>query len=270
MINRWIITGDTHGRTETRLKNIELNYKLTSMESVGVIILGDAGINYYLNNTDKKWKKVINNLGIYVYCVRGNHEARPQDIEGMTILDDENVGNFVLYEPNYPYIRYFLDGASYNLVDGDKTHKALVLGGAYSVDKHWRLQNGATWFSNEQLSQEEMRKIESVWDGCEFDLILSHTCPISWQPTDLFLGFIDQSQVDNSMEKWMEEFKDKIKWDAWLFGHYHDDRIVRPHVEMYFNDYEDLSEIVGRWHRYDESGELDWWLKKDPNFYMGV
>ena len=241
MINHWILTGDTHGgaQTQIRIDNLLRNSNINK-ETTGVIILGDAGLNYYLNKTDAKWKKILNNYGIYIYCVRGNHEARPAFVEGMVLLEDENVQNCVWYEPKYPYIRYFLDGASYNLVDGDKTYKALVLGGAYSVDKHWRLQNGATWFSNEQLSQEEMRKIEGVWDGCEFDLILSHTCPISWQPIDLFLGFIDQSKVDNSMEKWMEKFKDKIKWGTWLFGHYHDDKYLGNNFTIFLNSIEEI------------------------------
>jgi 3-oxoacid CoA-transferase subunit A len=98
--------------------------------------------------------------------------------------------------------------------------------------------------------------------------VLSHTCPISWEPTDLFLNCIDQSTVDKSTEVWMEKIKDIFKWQIWCFGHFHADRIERPHVEMFFNDIEELDAVWLRWHKYRTDGELDWWLDKSPNFYM--
>ena len=36
---------------------------------------------------------------------------------------------------------------------------------------------------------------------------------------------------------------------------------------MYYNDIEELDIIIERWKRYDETGKLDWWLHKGPNFY---
>ena len=35
-------------------------------------------------------------------------------------------------------------------------------------------------------------------------------------------------------------------------------------------EFEDLEDIKARWARYSETNELDWWLPKSPNFYMGV
>lgn len=54
MIKRWIITGDTHGQVESRLSKIIYNMDGIIPEETAVIILGDAGINYYLNKTDRK------------------------------------------------------------------------------------------------------------------------------------------------------------------------------------------------------------------------
>ena len=68
------------------------------------------------------------------------------------------------------------------------------------------------------------------------------------------------------MEHWLDEVRESIAWRYWLFGHFHADRIERPYVEQYFNDIEELDEIVKRWKRYDETGELDWYLVKSPNF----
>jgi hypothetical protein len=83
----------------------------------------------------------------------------------------------------------------------------------------------------------------------------------------LFLASIDQSKVDKSTEIFLEEMKDELDWSVWLFGHHHDDRLVRPHVEMFYNDIDKLDDIMENWQKYDKTGQVDWWLKKDPWFY---
>ena len=116
------------------------------------------------------------------------------------------------------------------------------------------------------LTTDEMNKIDSEVNGQYFDLILTHTCPISNEPTDLFLNFIDQSMVDKSMEQFLEKIKNNVLWDVWLFGHYHADRIEAPGMEMFFTDYQDLKEIMKRWAEYRQTNTIDWWLSTKPDF----
>lgn len=171
-------------------------------------------------------------------------------------------------ENNFPYIRYFVDGISY-MIDGKKT---LVIGGAYSVDKYYRLakfHKDATWtgwFENEQLSGQERELIQSFVEGESYDIVLTHTCPRSWQPTDLFLHGIDQTTVDNSTEDWLDELKNKISWNIFLWGHYHKDRIERPHCEMYFQDIEDLTTIWDRWNKNISFNNFS--REKSPYYYF--
>jgi 3-oxoacid CoA-transferase subunit A len=103
-----------------------------------------------------------------------------------------------------------------------------------------------------------------------FDLVLSHTCPYRYRPTDLFLPFIDQSAVDTTMERWMDELHDHIRFKTWLWAHYHADRVEAPHCEIMMHEVQSLEDIEARWHRYVETGELDWWLPKSPVFYQFV
>ena len=275
MIQNYFITGDKHGNFHTILQN-----ELVKNPDNAVVILGDDGLNFSLNKYDDRLKKEISqNSSCVWYCVRGNHGARPQDVEGYKLIHDDDVNGEVYVQDEYPNIRFFKDWGKYQL--GEYT--VAVIGGAYSVDKWWRLQRAniqtkidkdyfnpkkTGWFYNEQLSTDEMVQAMHELSGAQYDFVFSHTCPYSLMPTDLFLSFIDQSTVDNSMEKWMEELKDKFDWNIWLFGHYHADRLERPHVEMYYNDLESLDTIFYRWEHYDCTEELDWWLNKSPNFYM--
>lgn len=272
-------TGDMHGGVATisRIGNIQRNMPEYKPEETIIVILGDAGLNFWLNNTDKKYKKLLNAMNYHIYCIRGNHEQRPELIEGMTLVNDENVNNVVYMEEAFPNIRYFVDGKIYNLLG----YKCLVVGGAYSVDKWYRLARTGYardeaeiadpkkcgWFKDECLTAAEMAAIMQEVKGESVDFVLSHTCPLSWEPTDLFLNGINQSTVDKSMEVWLDELKKNINWKYWLFGHYHADRIERPHVEQFYQEYEDIESIIARWDKYDKTGELDLWLPKSPAFY---
>lgn len=274
---KWMLTGDCHG-VFIRFDNLPKD------EEIGMIILGDAGVNFYLNKTDDRKKKEIceNYSNITFYCVRGNHECRPQGLSDIEKIFDENVHGVVYYQSKYPNIRYFLDYGLYDIGG----YSCYVIGGAYSVDKYWRLMRaGLTeetndfrktyWFPDEMLTQNEMNKaIEQLYNfkdmGKHIDFMFSHTCPYEWEPRDMFLGSIDQSTVDNSMELWMNEIKDNIHSDIWCFGHFHADRIERPHVEQYYHDIEELDVIYQRWQNYDATGELPWYLVKGPMFYANT
>ena len=215
-----------------------------------------------MDDKDLGTKKGLSKYPYTFYCVRGNHEARPSDVEGMKLVWDENVSGQVWMEDEFPNIRYFQDWGIYH-IDGLRT---LVIGGAYSVDKYYRLMNGWKWHANEQLTQKEMdecaRAVNMTKHG--FDFVLTHTCPRDLQPTDLFLRGLDQSTVDNTMEVWLEEIAKTFEWKIWLFGHYHADRIEWPHVEQFYMEMEPLIDIVARWKKYDETKELDWWLPLSP------
>lgn len=262
-----LITGDTHGRVEGRLAHIKETMPEYLPEETAVIILGDAGLNYYKSKRDWKLKHWASKFGYTIYCLRGNHEDRIENCPKAHRIYDEFSDTFVWVEDEFPLIKYFDDDVGEATFNG---HKILTVPGAYSVDKWYRLQNDWIWFANEQLTAKEMAFAEKFVEGQSYDLVLSHTCPISWEPNDLFLRGIDQSKVDKTMEIWMDKFKDTFNWKLWLFGHYHADRLERPYVEQFYEEVEDLETIIARWEKYDKTGELDWWLPKARDFYEGI
>ena len=96
------------------------------------------------------------------------------------------------------------------------------------------------------MTARERRKaiLKQITTFGQLDLVLSHTCPYSWQPTDLFLNGLDQSTVDNSMEKWLEEVETRLNYRHWLFAHFHDDRKINSKVTMLFNTIKNINQIM--------------------------
>lgn len=273
------LVSDTHGGKNIieRVETIQRSMPDYKPEETGIIILGDSGLNFWLNNTDKKYKKLLNSQSYHIYCVRGNHEERPENLD-YELDYDPKVNGLVYLDPDFENIKYLVDGGEYWFGE----HSALVIGGAYSIDKWYRLAragiyNGADakyanpkqtgWFPDEMLTEEEMSTISRQISNNKFDFVLSHTCPLSWEPTDLFLNFVDQTTVNKSMEIWMDDLKDKITWNIWLFGHFHADRIERPHVEQMYQSFTTLDDIWNRWNG-KNTYPNEWWLDKSPYMEM--
>jgi 3-oxoacid CoA-transferase subunit A len=259
-MKEWYITGDTHG-------NFSRFYDDYG-ENDAILILGDAGLNFFLDARDEYLKNYIEqNTKATFYCIRGNHEERPENIPTMSIIYDHEVDNFVYMEPLHPQFKYLQDGQIYNIA----SHKTLIIGGAYSVDKYYRLEannnkiKGSGWFPQEQLSFEERTQILKQNKNKKVDFIFTHTCPICFEPNDLFLDNIDQSSVDKAMEYWLKDIKENVNWNIWAFGHYHKDRLERPRVEQYYTDIELISNLWARWN--EGKNDIEAWVDKSPNYY---
>ena len=207
------ITGDTH-REFYRLHDIEKN------KDNMLIILGDTGINYYLDESDKKLKEQLNSYNIKLFCVQGNHEEKPENIS--TYKEIDMFGGKVFIEEEYPNLIFAKNGELYDI----DNKKVLVIGGAYSVDKNYRIIYGYPWFKDEQLSKEEMNNILNKYKGQHIDIVLSHTCPLKYEPTEVFMKGIEQSDVDKSMEKFLDKVEDSINYDKWYCGHYHTEKQI--------------------------------------------
>ena len=214
------ITGDTH-RSFSRL------YTLYGTSNDMLIVLGDAGINYFLDESDIELKDYLNSFNIKLFCIRGNHEERPENIS--TYKEVEMFGGKVYIEEEFPNLIFAKDGEMYN-IDGNRV---LVIGGAYSVDKGYRIRNKIPWFSDEQLMDDEMLAILDKVEGQHFDIVLTHTCPQKYEPTEVFLPGLDQSTVDKSMECYLDTVEESITYDKWYCGHYHTEKQIDKMEFMY-------------------------------------
>ena len=240
------MTADIHGDFRSIrdfIKKINNIKKLTKNDVI--ILLGDSGLQFFFNHRDEKLKQKLNSYEITLFLIRGNHEERPSicmENHPEAWHMEEFWGNQVYVENDYPYIKYALDmPASYEIptAQGDVL-KTLVLPGAYSVDKDYRIANYWSWFPQEQCNEEEMAAGTTLAQSGTWDLVLSHTCPVIYEPTDLFLSVIDQSTVDKTTERWLGEIEYNLDYKLWAFGHFHSLRIYPEYqgkqMLMLFND----------------------------------
>lgn len=213
--------GDIHGNPKELCETCE---RIKVGHGDVLILLGDVGANYYGNKRDKLVKEMLDYIPPTILCIDGNYEQRPENIEGYELIDWN--GGKVWVQPEYPSILFARDGDIYTI----GKYRYLVIGGAYSVDKFYRLERGYGWWEDEQPSAEIKTYVEKQLEEKEFDIILSHTCPFKYEPIEAFLPMIDQDSVDDSTERWLDDIENRVDYTAWFCGHWHiDKRIDRVH-----------------------------------------
>lgn len=245
---QFFLIGDLHQRFQP-IRDFHLRHNTNKAYNYAekiMLCLGDFGANFFLDEPQGRDAEFKSKLGCYpfiYFVIRGNHEQRPSicmENDPDNWHDEFFCGNRVYVENDYPYIKYALDVPAIYYIDG---YKVLTVPGAYSVDKYRRLSLGHQWFPQEQLSEEEMELGRQLLNKNDWsvDLVLSHTCPICYEPTHLFLDMVDQSTVDKTMERYLGEIEYKLDYRAWCWGHFHQ-YLEYPHTDdarrrlMLFND----------------------------------
>jgi len=232
------LTGDTHGQFDrifSFCKRLNASLKDT------MVILGDVGFNYHLNFLDDMRKEAANKQAITWFCLKGNHEKYAGALPNYKEV--KAFGGSVYLEPEYPNILFAKDGEVYTFKVDGLENKILVIGGAYSVDKYYRLKMGLSWFEDEQPSGTVKRIVEEKikkYDGT-FDYIFSHTCPLRFEPREWFLKGLDQSKVDKSTEVWLDKIYDQVEVKRWYCGHYHGEKLIE-NVRFMYNGYVTLGD----------------------------
>lgn len=220
---RTFFTGDPH-RSFGWLK--DFCEKLNTTKEDTLIILGDAGINYYGGTRDDGLKALLEGMPITLLCIHGNHENRASNIPMYQEVAWN--GGIVYREEAFPSLLFARDAETY-CIDGRET---LVVGGAYSVDKPYRYPTamiyGYGWWPDEQPSEEIRRQAEHELDARSWmiDTLLTHTAPLEYEPVEMFLSGIDQTRVDKSTEEWLEKIRKRAHYNRWICGHYHTDKEI--------------------------------------------
>ena len=242
---RFYITGDKH-RDFRKVKKF-CRCMNTRRKDV-LIILGDSGFNYYGDKRDDKLKAEISSLNITLFCLHGNKENRPQNVGTYGIRSF--CGGKVYYEPKYPNIYFAIDGEIYTF----EGKKYMVVGGAHSVDKLRCLEEKKPFWPDEMPNSETKARVESrlAEENNRIYGMLTHTCPIEYLPTEMFMSTrqnaavkrkprkakskkLFKPDIDRSTEIWLGELEKKLDYNIWFCGHYHIDKQLDK-INMLCND----------------------------------
>lgn len=230
------ITGDTH-RDFQRFHLFDSYVQLE--EDDIMIILGDVGLNYFLDERDIKSKKELSEkFKCTFFCIHGNREARPSSIK--SYQKKVFCGGLVYYEAQYPNLLFAKDGEIYTFTTSEGDLKCLVCGGAYSVNKSYFVKNGFGWFPDEQPQSKIKGYIEkAILENPDIDIIFTHTCPKKYIPNVSMYPNIDKKEIDRTTEAWFDAIERKINYKKWYCGHFHINRSVDK-MQFLYDNVEDL------------------------------
>mgnify|MGYP000856163530 CR=1 FL=1 len=224
------VTGDRHRNFKDLVSFCEDN---NTTKADILVILGDAGINFLGGEFDVYVKEQLEKLPISLLCVHGNHENRPTNIP--SYKEVPFLGGIAYREDQYPSLLFAKDGEVYIFEENGK--KAIIIGGAYSVDKPYRLKRNLAWWYDEQPSAEIKTYVEDKLRELDYkvDYVFTHTCPIKYTPTEVMLRGINQSTVDKSTEEWLDKLESQLTYDLWYCGHWHTNKAVDKMRFLYNN-----------------------------------
>ena len=203
------VTGDTHRKIDNRFSEKPLT-KLTEKDYL--IILGDFGGVWYDDESDNLFLSYFEKQKYTTLFIDGNHENHKK-------LNDFpvevwNNGKIHKIKNN---IFHLMRGQIFN-IDG---YKIFTFGGAYSIDKNMRTEF-IDWWKEEEGNYEEMNE---AFDNLEkennqVDFILTHAGPASKLKN--FFNYFGMKFTSSSTEKFLDEINNKVKFQHWFCGHYHE------------------------------------------------
>lgn len=221
------IIGDIHGELEKIYRVITRNLEEVrrNRESLYIIVLGDVGLNFYLNGMDIRMKRSVQryindireDFGIHIdlLLVRGNHDCPPKLLYQYKLV--EYCGGKAYVEASYSNLFFLKEGEMYII----ENKSFLCIGGGNSADYFSRILNDYPFFNEEGLDEEERKSIlyslELVKDGF---YIISHMLPKTVSPDRNDLPIATKS-VEEFLDSVYEKIKDKKT--TWFAGHYHKD-----------------------------------------------
>lgn len=222
-MNRVFVTGDGHGeidfpKFDTLQKTLENNKEPFDSSDI-VIGCGDAGIVWYggKNREEEKLLKRYANKKATFLWVLGNHENY-----GRIYSDEFPVINLPLVNGEVRQVSdnvFFLLNSHMYTIAGKKF---LVFGGGLSVDKAYRIP-GRSWWPQEIPTDEEYHQLLEIAGRERFDYMLSHAAP----KTFVKKLFDKGNKINDPVANMLDNLLTVINYNAWICGHYHEDKVSR-------------------------------------------
>lgn len=93
--------------------------------------------------------------------------------------------------------------------------------GALSIDKHLRKEN-VDWWRDEELGYREQQEAAEIYEKEKPMVVVTHTAP--YEISRFILG---GEKVQGNTEKYLQFLFDLHKPRFWIFGHFHESRVIQ-------------------------------------------
>ena len=244
-------TGDCHGNF-LRFEKEYFPEQETMTRDDTVIITGDFGAIWNGEPQDAKQLDWLEALPFTTLFVCGNHE----NFDELYAYPVEEWHNGKVHRIR-PHVLHLMRGQVFEM----EGYTFFTMGGARSIDvwdgildpdepdfklKYWALRRRRavfrvkhlSWWEQELPSEEEYaearRNLECV--NYEVDYIITHCVPDSIQDE-----LSDGRYLHDKLTGFLEEVKNKAKFQYWLAGHYHENRNVGDKFVIL---YEQIMQVV--------------------------
>jgi len=240
---RIFITGDTHADFRRFSSDIFQEQKEMTKNDY-VIVCGDFGV-WDDSKYQRYWLDWLNDKPFTTLFVAGNHSN--YDLLRQYPLSEWNGGHV-------QYIRDSVIHLTRGQIFSISGKKFFTMGGASShdiddgilepddpdfhrkrksLDKRRAMYrvNHVSWWKEELPNEEEYAQARKSLEACgwKVDYIISHCAPSSI--ADIISGGLYQH---DRLTDFFEEIKNRLEFEYWFFGHYHDNRIVaRKYILLY-------------------------------------
>ena len=219
-----ICIGDVHGEFSTLRFKLAQYIEKYHLTNTIFIVCGDCG--FFGKNTDNKWfyheRSKINNIlvksGNELYFFRGNHD-NPEFFSSNTKYI---VGNATT-------IKVLKD---YDILNSDLYGRILVVPGATSIDRYYRIKD-VSWWENEEIKKLSNNKLNKLG---KIDLVLSHSLPYFPKLSKFQLDALEENEIHYKgthffnqtlsvtlyeEQLYLQNLQLNIKASSWISGHYH-------------------------------------------------
>lgn len=111
--------------------------------------------------------------------------------------------------------------SKYWIPDGLVENNTMYVGGAYSIDRDWRIE-GYDWWCDEELSMTQLEQIINLYEIAQPEIMVTHDCPdgVAHALFDFYAKFEAGSRTRQAFDTMFEIHQPKL----WLFGHWHEPR----------------------------------------------
>lgn len=233
------VCGDTHSPIDLHKLSTEQWPEQKELQEEDIlVILGDFG-GLWLDKRSKEeeyWLKWLTAKTCTVCFVDGNHENFNviDNLEEVTFCNSK-AG--LAYRDDNGSIFHLKRGEIYTIED----KKVLTFGGAFSVDKHLRVED-KSWWSRELPSYAETENLDKNLENHEnkVDFILTHTCPksiivpmglISSKMSAMFGG-----KLEDPTTEILQSVLETVEFKQWHFGHFHKERVFENRFFCHYNN----------------------------------